>query len=251
MNADGDWLSSHVIDTITVKTEDRLINRANVEITALIDVDTVDSKNVNVEEGTVPLFFKTLTFVRTVDKKKYNQVCGIPVKMMWEFGKTWDLSTAEGKKQMKSALEMYFTVGKKDSVTEAIVSAYYKGGVQKIEPKMEDLPQDILLGIQMGVIDKEQALSTLAINGNAEKTLVFKGITTRQVEATDSEGVVSRGPKMMFTKDKYKTTDIPSFEDLEPIENENVAPVDNSVDIDDEEAAKEVNDILSIFQGLN
>ena len=243
-----EWYTSHIIDSISVKEEERLIYRATAKIVVLTDKDTMG--NPNVEEKTVPLFMRTLTYVRNANGKKYNQTCTLPVKAIFDYSQKEAYQGKDSAKMFELIKKQYFSSEKADFVNESVMNFFYRGGVKKVTATIEDLPQDIQIGIKLGVIDEEQALGTLSIGGPAQRDLVFYGIEMVGKDVQGEDGVTLRNTVPLITPCKYAVSELLELTDLEPMVNGTPAPVDTSVSIDDEKVNEEVESILSMFSSL-
>lgn len=242
----NDWYTTHVLDSISLRNEELLQPKATLELMVLIDEKCVGQPNI--EERNIPLYFKTLTYLRTINGNKYNQVCTVPVKVLLDMN-TFDLSNEPGQKKFKYAIKNYFS-SKDGFVNELLIRGYYTGGAKKVEVSLDDLPKDIREAIENGIMDKEQVIGAMAINGTAQKNIVFLQVPTfpKKVVIDDVEQVL---PVPIHNKEKYKIDELLSFEDLEPIEvnnsNSTTAPVDNSVEIDSEEEDASLESIMNLF----
>ena len=119
--------------------------------------------------------------------------------------------------------------------------------------KIEDLPQDIQNAITMGFMTEEQIMANaMAISGNRTTDLVFVRVNTFIKDVTDSEGNSTPVIQAVRTPEKYKTSEIVEFENLEPIEDnsEKVAPADN-YEIAYEEINETAQNILNMFASFN
>lgn len=246
---EGEWFTSHIIDSITLKDEDRLIYRATAKIAVLTDKDTMGKPND--EDKTVPLYMKTLSYVRSVNGKKYNQTCVVPVKAIFDYSNKEVLQGKNAGQMFELLKNQYFSCEKTDMVDETVMNFFYRGGVKKVTAKFEDLPQDIQMGIKLGVIDEEQALGNLSIGGTAPRDLVFFSVETIGKDVKGDGDVTLRTSESLVSKCKYATSELLEFSDLEPIDTNGVtAPVDTSVEIDDEKVNEEVASILSMFNTI-
>ena len=243
-----EWYTSHIIDSISVKEEDRLIYRATAKIVVLTDKDTMG--NPNIEEKTVPLFLKTLTYVRNVNGKKYNQTCTLPIKAIFDYSQNEALQGKDSAKLLEFIKNKWFSCEKADMVNETVMNFFYRGGVKKVTAKVEDLPQDVQMGIKLGIIDEEQALGTLSIGGSAQRDLVFHGVELVGRVIKGEDDVTIRNTEYLINPCKYTVSELLELTDLEPIASGTTAPVDTSVAIDDEKVNEEVESILSMFSSL-
>ncbi len=248
-SANGDdWFTNHVVTRISVKNKELLKPSAVVDYTFLVDDHVVGQPNL--EEKNIPLFFKGLTYVRKVGDKKYNQTCTFPKKVLYEAN---DFDTDIGKKKFAFGVENYFTPSKKGFVDEWSMRCRYKSGARMSTLKIEDLPKDIQNAIAMGFMTEEQILANaMAISGNRTTDLVFVRVNTAMKEITDEEGNVTPSIQPIKALEKYKTSELVAFEDLEPIEDgaEKSAPADN-YEIADEEINETAQNILNMFASFN
>lgn len=243
-----EWYTSHIIDSISVKEEERLIYRATAKLVVLTDKDTMGTPNV--EDKTIPLFMRTLTYIRSANGNKYNQVCTLPVKAIFDYSQNPALQGKDSAKLLDVIKKQYFSCEKADFADETVMNFFYRGGVKKVTATIEDLPQDIQMGIKLGVIDEEQALGTLSIGGPAQRDLVFCGIEMVGRTVQGDDGVELRNTESLHTSCKYALSELLELSDLEPVANGTPAPVDTSVAIDDEKVNEEVESILSMFSSL-
>ena len=240
-----EWYTSHVLDTISVRDPEYSQPSSKVIITALIDNETFGKPNV--EERNIPLFVKTLTYVGKVGDKKYNQVCTVPLKILLDID-NFNIDTDAGKNKFKYYKENVFSASK-GNVNEVGLICKYSGGAKKVEVKLEDLPKEIQQGIEMGYIDQEEVMGKMAIAGKAEKNLIFKSVDI--ITKTVNEITM---PYPRQEEKKYKVTDMITFNDLSPIEDNSLKG--STATTISNEALEEIMDdditnILNQFMGGN
>ena len=246
ISTNGDVTASHVIDTITVKSEEFLNPRASLQLMVLVDKDTLGQPNL--EDRNVPLYVKTITYIGKMNGKKYNQTCAVPLKILLDMD-SQDIETEQGKKNFKYGVDTYYTPSKKGYVNETLFHCHYTGGVKKTEVKLEDLPKEIREGIEHGYISQEQVMGVMT-NGPAPKDIVFDFVMSEGKEV-QIEDIVQKIPVPVHEKAKYKESEIISFEDLEPVDvTKNVAPDDNTLEISDEELDDTATNIMNMFASL-
>lgn len=220
-----EWYSSHVLDTISVRDPEYSQPSSKIVLTALIDTETFGKPNV--EERNIPLFVKTLAYIGKVGDKKYNQVCTVPLKLLLDID-SFNIETEAGQNKFKNYKNNVFTA-QKGEINEVGLICKYSGGAKKVEIKFEDLPKEIQQGITMGYIDQEEVMGKMAVAGKAEKNLVFKSvdIVTKTVDETTM-------PVIRKEEKKYKASDMITFNDLVPIEDNSSATSSNATTISNE-----------------
>ena len=171
LNASNDWIPSHVVDNITVKSEEFLQPKTVLNLMVLVDKDTLGAPNI--EEKNVPLFVKTAYYINKINKDVYKQTCAIPLKILFDLN-TIDFSNEKDKKKFTKGAELYFSPekDKKDFTSEFMFRCHYSGGVKKTEIKIEDLPTDIREGIENGFISQDQVMGNMAIQGAQSKDII-------------------------------------------------------------------------------
>lgn len=245
-----DWYVRHVLDYIGIRQEEYLHPCAYADIMVLVDENTIGKPNV--EEKTIPLYFNTLTYVRSVRGNKYNQTCIVPVKVLLDATR-YDLSTELGKQSFLK-MKNFFTPAKDGFVDELQIKCIYSSGVKKIEVTIDDVPTEIRKAIEAGLMFEDEVLGAMAISGNAQKELIYYTVPTINRKVVDDEGNESQTIDYIHTPSKYKNEELISFEDLEPIETSTksiTAPVDNSITLDSEEEDAGLESIMNMFAGMN
>lgn len=241
----GEVSLSHVIDTVTVRAEDKLFPKASLQLMCLVDANTIGKKDD--KENIVPLYVKTIAYIGKMNGKKYNQTCALPLKLVYDMNLT-DITTEKGKNDFEYGFKTFFSPSKKGFIDELLFNCHYSGGVKKTEVKLEDLPKEVREGIEHGFISMDQ-VSGVAINGPVPKNIIFDAIVTEIKPAAegDASGI---NVKPVIERQKYKEEDLISFEDLVPEEQKNVAPVDTTLQYSDEELDAEQSNIMNLFASL-
>lgn len=247
LNDAEDWIPTHVIDNITLKSEEFLQPKTVLNLMVLVDENTLGQPNI--EEKNVPLYVKTAYYVNKINKTVYKQTCAIPFKILFDINSI-DLNDEREKKKFKYGCEHYFKA-EKGFVTEVLFRCHYSGGVKKAEIKLEDLSSDIRDGIEAGFINPDQVLGQMISQTSTSKDIIFEQVMTRVQTVKDDDGSENSILKVVIEKNKYKNNEIVLFEDLEPVDAQlTSAPVDNTLQINDEEIDKSASDIMALFSSM-
>ena len=245
LNASGDWISSHIIDNISIKSEEFLQPKTALNLMVLVDKDTLGKPNV--EEKNVPLYVKTAFYINKMNNNTYKQTCAIPLKILFDMN-TIDLNNDADKQHFSYGVKHYFSPSKDGFTNEVLFRCHYSGGVKKTEIKLEDLPTEIREGVAAGFINLEQVMGTMTIQGSVNRDIVFDQVMTRPKNITTDEGVEVTIPEVIIEKEKYKDSEVVLFEDLEILSSvNNVAPVDTVTEIEDDELGETASDIMALF----
>jgi hypothetical protein len=251
LNSADEWIPSHIVDSISIRKEEFLQPKTVLDLMVLIDNNTLGKPNI--EERNVPLYVKSAYYINKVGQNVYKQSCAIPFKILFDINSI-NLNDEKDRKRFDYGVKHYFSPEekKKDFTSELLFRCHYSGGVKKVEVSLDVLPTDIREGIEAGFISEEQVMNGMAIQGPQSKDIIFDTVLTRIETHEDSDGSVVTIPKIVGEFSKYKNSEIVMFEDLEPIEtsNQNTAPVDNTLVIDDEEMDKSATDILALFSSM-
>ena len=247
-NDGTDWYTSYVFDTISSKTEEFLHPKAMVELSVLMNDGCIGKPDM--ETMTIPVYANTLTYVRSVNSKKYNQTCTVPVKFLFDAEKL-GLTTDVGRKKFDKMIKTFFKA-KKGFVSEILICCNFSSAAKKVEVSLDDLPKEIREGIEAGILNEEQVMGTLAITGKAPQEYVYAYLITAPKVIKDEQGNENTYPCPITIEDKYKEEELLSFEDLEPIEDNTItAPVDNTLPIDEEDESENFDSIMSMFAGMS
>lgn len=248
LDSSDNWVASHIIDNITVKNEEFLQPKTVLNLMVLVDKNTLGKPNV--EEKNVPLFVKTAYYIYKMNQNVYKQTCAIPLKILFDINSI-DLNNKEDKKHFSYGVEHYFSPSKEGFTNEILFRCHYSGGVKKTEIKIEDLPKEIKDGIAAGFINPEQVMGTMTAQVSGTKDIIFDQVMTRPKTITTDDGSEFVVPDVILEKEKYKDSEIVLFEDLKVLDSSsNTAPVDNTIEIDDEEIDKTAADIMSLFANM-
>lgn len=236
------WKPQFRVEGIYARKSEGFVPFTSLRIVSLIDKETIGKPNF--EDKTIPLYIKTAHYVNKVGKNKYNQVCLVPLKILWNI-KNYE-NQPKGAELLKTAKEQIFTPSDEKFADELILKCRYTGGVQTVKPTIDDLPQQLKTFIALGVLTEEQALSGEAVKNTIPSELEFVTLATTQDENT-KELKLARYPK------KYALTEYKFFEDLTPIENSFASStsstnssktISNSEDFD---SKGDIDDLFKLF----
>ena len=155
------------ITSIALSSKEPSDYKATFTQTVLLDIDStkLTSEYVDKDKGVLYINGRVLDYV-----KEYNgvEVRGqFPYNMRFEF----DISKLDESK-LKKVYDNYLKV-KKHVTQETFEGDFVESGA-KIQPTMDDVPDDIKELIELGLTSEEDVLEKMSSNGSKERRMVLK-----------------------------------------------------------------------------
>lgn len=147
------------------------------------------------EKGSYPIDAYVLDYTKMYNDKEVRTT--IPFYRQFEIEKN-----NENPKVTKALLTKFFKVD--EGVTEIIVEGNIVEGQQTKNISEDDIPQDILDLIEIGIYEKEEILNKMAVNGDR----VRRYIITKPYVKMEGETEEEKRPVLFIDKKKYKPEDL-------------------------------------------
>lgn len=202
-------INSIVLSTVTAEGYN-----ASFKQSVLIDGDSANLKDIDTDKGTMPVSVRVLDYLKELNGEEIRGQYPFYIDMEYAF------PDATNKKQCETIYNSLFKV-KKD-ITQINFDGEFVESGAVVLPKLEDLDEDILACIEMGLYTEEEALQKCATNGAREKRMI---LLKPDFVKTDDKTVLAVYPE------RYSEEDL-DVGGAEPEEEVDMSEV-NSVDVSD------------------
>lgn len=139
--------------------------RATFTQSVLINKDSTSLKNIDKDKSVLFVDAQVLDYVKEIN--------GVEIAGQYPYPMTFEFAIPDltNEKQVKGIMDKLFKV--KKNVTQATFEGAFIEGGAVVQATLEDLPQDIIDLINIGVYTEEEALARCSDKGSREKRMVL------------------------------------------------------------------------------
>ena len=202
INVRGDLKYSIYNDTVQIRKEVTSIflsraepedYRATFVQSLLLNEDSIGK--LDKDTATYPISAYAPDYTKMYGDKEVKTTIPFPVALELEVNK-------ENPKATKALIDKVFTV-EKDTISEVAVEGKIIEGQQTKELTEDDIPEDMLELIELGILDKEDVLNKMVVSGDRVRRYV---ITKPYVQMKGEDE--DRKPVLFIEHNKYKAEDM-------------------------------------------
>lgn len=211
----------NITSIVLSKADDPSKYKATFTQSILIDKDSASLKNIDKDKGVMYVDAKVLDYVKEIN--------GIEVKGQYPYNKQFEFEMDfNNEAQCKKVMDKLFKV--KKGITQITFEGDFIESGATVKATREDLPQDIIDLIDMGVYDEEEALAKCTVNGGKERRMVLRKPQIKMVGNDDNKMPVVQKFEERYTEDDLVLDYL--FEN-----NDTDYPADDEPPFDTEEAS--------------
>lgn len=193
---------------------------ATFKQSVLIDSDSANLSDFDEDKGTLPVSVRVLDYLKELNGEEIRGQYPFYLDMEYAF------PNASNKEQCKTIFNSLFKV--KKGITQINFDGEFVESGATVLPKLEDLDEEILSAIEMGLFTEEEALQKCATNGAREKRMI---LLKPDFVKTEDKAMLAVYPER-YTEEDLDVGVKPKEEDLDMSEIDSLDVEEADADMD-------------------